>query len=385
MQRAAAVVMQAFRPFDVVARRRPAKLAYLLLSPGLSFGFVAVRAAVAHASWFRLPAGAVHASRRFFKRAPMAIRVVLRGISVLLLCAGAAADDRHCRWDMDSVGDRFERLLLANGYAKVRMYDESFSVLQELMTEELTPDELADVQWQLGLNYRATNEPKKARTHLLRAAVSGRVPACQVPSVWEALAATAFEMGSHDEAAEYAETWHAANEAVHADFDDVLPLEPREILLVAKYWSHVDRGRALVYVDMAVAGRAQNFDAATLLWMAQLREGDAPAAIPSPERPWLAEPPPTLSAVEAMRKVELWQERRRRLTRPAKQPGMPPRVGWASERHDMTLDAVLAFRPASASSVDSAPRAPVLPPLVVPDASSAKSDARQPPSGGRNP
>ena len=321
-------------------------------------------------------------SRGFSKRTAMAIRSVLRSISVILFAAGAAAEDRHCRWDMHSVDDRFERLMLANGYAKVRMYGESFGVLQALMTEELTPDEAADVQWRLGLNYRATNELKKARTHLLRAAVSGRVPACQVPSVWEALAATAFEMGSHDEAAEYAETWHAANEAVHADFDDVLPLEPREILLVAKYWSHVDRSRALAYVDMAVAGRAQDFDAATLLWMAQLREGDAPAAIPSPERPWLAEPPPTLSAVEAMGKVELWQERRRRLTRPAKQPGMPPRVEWASERHAMTLDAVLAFRPASASSVDSAPRAPVLPPLVVPDAPSTKSDAHQPPPVG---
>ena len=40
-----------------IARQRPAKLAYLLLSLGLSFGFVAVVAAVAHASWFRLPAG----------------------------------------------------------------------------------------------------------------------------------------------------------------------------------------------------------------------------------------------------------------------------------------------------------------------------------------
>ena len=40
-----------------IARRRPARLAYLLLSLGLSFGFVAVVAAVAHASWFRLPAG----------------------------------------------------------------------------------------------------------------------------------------------------------------------------------------------------------------------------------------------------------------------------------------------------------------------------------------
>ena len=40
-----------------VARRRPVKLVALLLSLGLSFGFVAVVAAVAHASGFRLPAG----------------------------------------------------------------------------------------------------------------------------------------------------------------------------------------------------------------------------------------------------------------------------------------------------------------------------------------
>ena len=44
-----------------LVRRRPAKLAYLLLSLGLSFGFVAVVAAVAHASWFRLPAGVADA------------------------------------------------------------------------------------------------------------------------------------------------------------------------------------------------------------------------------------------------------------------------------------------------------------------------------------
>ena len=315
----------------------------------------------------------------------MAIRGVLRSIVVILFAAGAAAEDRHCRWDMDSVGDRFERLLLADGYAKFRMYDESFSVLQALMMEELTPDELADAQWQLGLNYRATNDLKKAQTHLLQAAVSDRVPACQVPLVWEALAATAFEMGSHGEAAEYAETWHTATEAVHADFDDVLPLEPREILLVAKYWSHVDRRRALAYVDMAVARPGEDFDAATVFWIERLREGDAPAAIPSPERPWLAEPAPALSALEAMRKVELWRERKRLLTRPAKQPGMPPRVEWVSEHDIMTLDAVLALRPASASAVDSAPHAPLLPPLDLPDASNAELDSHQPPSAVRNP
>ena len=45
------------RAIGRMASRRPGKLVYLLLSLGLSFGFVAVVAAVAHASWFRLPAG----------------------------------------------------------------------------------------------------------------------------------------------------------------------------------------------------------------------------------------------------------------------------------------------------------------------------------------
>lgn len=49
--------MEALPAIQRLARRRPAKLAYLLLSLGLSFGFVAVVAAVAHDSWFRLPDG----------------------------------------------------------------------------------------------------------------------------------------------------------------------------------------------------------------------------------------------------------------------------------------------------------------------------------------
>ena len=39
--------------------RRPAKLVYLLASLGVSFGFIAAVIAIAHASWFRLPAGVV--------------------------------------------------------------------------------------------------------------------------------------------------------------------------------------------------------------------------------------------------------------------------------------------------------------------------------------
>ena len=303
------------------------------------------------------------------------MRNVFRSAVAILVAVGAAADD-GCRWDMDADGDRFDRLLLANGYFRVRMYDESFSVLEELMTEDLTLDELADVHWQLGLNHRAMANPQKARMHLLQTAASGRVPACQMPGVWAELAATAFEMGRHAEAAEYAENWHAAIEAMHGDFDGVAPLEPRELLLVAQYWSHVDRTRALTYVDLAVADPEHDFDAAARVWMARLREGDAPADIPPPERPWLAKAPPSLSALEVMRKVRLWQERRRRFTRPGKQPGMA-RVEWATEHRSITLDAVMASRSASASLVDSTPSAPFLPPFVVPEAGESDS---QPPS-----
>ena len=302
---------------------------------------------------------------------------VFRSMLVVLVALSVAAEDRRCEWVLDTDSDRFHRLLLANGYYRVRMYDESFSVLEELMTEDLTLDELADVHWGLGLNHRATANLQEARMHMLQTAASGRVPACQMPYVWQGLAATAFEMGRHAEAAEYAETWHAATEAVHGDFDNVAPLEPRELLLVAQYWSHVDRTRALTYVDLAVTDPEHDFDAAARVWMARLREGDAPADIPPPERPWLAEAAPSLSALEVMRKVHLWQERRRRFTRPGKQPGML-RVEWATEHGSITLDAVMASRPASASLVDSAPSAPALPPFVVPEA--GESDSRQPPS-----
>ena len=49
--------MEALRNIVGTARRRPAKLAYFVVSLGLSFGFIAAVAALAHASWFRLPVG----------------------------------------------------------------------------------------------------------------------------------------------------------------------------------------------------------------------------------------------------------------------------------------------------------------------------------------
>ena len=49
--------VEALRSIVGTARRRPAKLAYFVVSLGLSFGFIAAVVTLAHASWFRLPVG----------------------------------------------------------------------------------------------------------------------------------------------------------------------------------------------------------------------------------------------------------------------------------------------------------------------------------------
>lgn len=49
--------MEVLRNIVGVARRRPAKLLYLLTSLGVSFGFIAAVVTIGHASWFRLPSG----------------------------------------------------------------------------------------------------------------------------------------------------------------------------------------------------------------------------------------------------------------------------------------------------------------------------------------
>ena len=51
--------MEVLRNIVGVARRRPAKLLYLLTSLGVSFGFIAAVVTIGHASWFRLPSGVV--------------------------------------------------------------------------------------------------------------------------------------------------------------------------------------------------------------------------------------------------------------------------------------------------------------------------------------
>ncbi len=252
-------------------------------------------------------------------------------------------------------------MMLAYGYANVDMYDESFNMLAGLMAEDLTRDESAAVHKRLGLVHYRTKSLEKALFHYRQAAESQRVPRCQMPGIWVVLADVAFEMGRFEEAAEYAENWRAANEAVHPKYRNVLPLAPKEVLLMAKFWSHVERNRALAYVDMAMQDASHDFDAATLAWIQRLREGEAPAEIPPMERPWLAKPTPSLSTREVMRRVEVYLEGRRRLTRPTEQPAALAREEWVSDwQRATTLDAIML--PPAADDVAVELEAPVLPP-----------------------
>lgn len=261
------------------------------------------------------------------------------------------------------------------------MYQRSFAVLAELAAEDLGPKTRARVEEQIGHNHYMTNAVEEARSHYLQAVASGHRPACRMPKFWKTIAGLVFEAGRFEEAAEYAEKWRTTNEAVHADFAHLHPLSPVELLLIAKYWSHLDRLRALSYVDMALAAAERSFDVPTLVWIRRLRNGEALAEVPPLERPWLAEPPLSLSAREVMRKVEIWQERRQLLTRPPPRPGPIGRgnvrdpIGWTSNSQRMTLDALMR-PPVAAGSVAVVPQLPILPPPRTSDAVCRESPSR---------
>ena len=299
----------------------------------------------------------------------------LNVLAVALLVAlgsasSAVAGGKRCESALGGRADQFERLVLASGYAGARMYDESLEVLAELMAEDLDLYARDSAHELLGHNYYAIGDLEMARSHLLEVASSVRQPACGMPWLWKTLAAVAFEMGCHAEAASYAEAWQTANATIWRDFEGFRALTTAERLLVAKYWSHVDRERALALAEAALAafaepgmGAAMDVDAATSAWIARLRQGEAPAEIPPLERPWLAQPAPSLSAAEAMRRVEVWQERRWRLTRPAEQPGGVPREEWVTDSWRLTPGAVPPPPPAA---VPLALHPPSLPALTVP-------------------
>lgn len=321
------------------------------------------------------------------------MREAVVGLTCALLSATAAGADRRCQVDLDADREQFERLILSAGYARVRMYDESFEVLSGLLAEAPRPRTRASVHERLGYNHYQVRNLEKARFHLLEASAAHR-PACGGPRRWKTLAAVAFEMGRHAEAAEYADAWQTSNEAIWQDFEGLRALTTAERLLVARYWSHVDRERALALAEAALAdaaepgtGAAADVDAATSARIARLRQGEAPAEIPPLERPWLEQPAPSLSAAEAMRRVEVWQERRWRLTRPAEQPGGVPREEWVTDSWRLTPGAVPPPPPAA---VPLALHPPSLPALAVPggpgaSAPSADEAAKRVEANGADP
>ena len=292
-------------------------------------------------------------------------------LALALWGGDVAANGKHCRWMLDTEGDQFERLVLADGYARVRMYDESFQVIAALMAEGLRPRALASAHRRLGWNHYAVGALAKARHHLLEVIGSGQQPACQQPWTWKTLAEVAFEMGRHAEAAKHIDAAQASHEKAARRFGNIEPLTKAQRLLAAKYWSHVDRQRALALVDAALATAAEpgpgdagdEVDAAASAWIARLRQGEAPAEIPPLKRPWLEQPAPSFTAAEAMRRVEVWQERRWRLTRPAEQPGGVPREEWVTDTWRLTPGAIPPPPPAV---VPLALHPPSLPALRVP-------------------
>lgn len=231
----------------------------------------------------------------------------------------------HCVWRQSSSrGDSaLEVLMLANGYARLHMYEESLEALATLEEDKLSQDAQASVHRQRGSNYYQLAELEKANHHLLLAIESGRLPLHRRAIVWGILMSVAFERGNFAEAAAHGEKSRAdyfAADCTNKDDQLIAELDLR----FAKYLSHVDRERALHFAQSAVATAAlSTIDAADLEWVALLEAGPTPAPIPPIRRPWLETPPAPVSEAEVLRHVT-WTTTFRKLILP------PPEVLRAS-------------------------------------------------------
>ena len=212
---------------------------------------------------------------------------------------------------------------LANGYARLRMYDESFKALATLDPDALTPNAQAFVHWQRGANYYQLGELDDAHRHLLLAIESGRLPLHLRAQVRSNLMLVDFERGAFAEAAAHGEQSRAdyfAAKCTNKDAQLIAKLDMQH----AKYLSHTDREKALHYARSAVAeATAGTLDPADREWLALLEAGPAPASIPPLRRPWLEDPPAPVSEAEALRHVT-WTATYRKLILP------PPEVLRAS-------------------------------------------------------
>ena len=128
--------------------------------------------------------------------------------ATVLSALGAAtvlADTRDgCTWFLQA-GSDLATQALAHGYARVRMYDESFEVLAALEQSSTSLDDQATIHRQRGLNYYQLGELDKARHHLLLAIESGRLPIDRRSRVYHTLMLVDFERGDYAEAAAHAE------------------------------------------------------------------------------------------------------------------------------------------------------------------------------------
>lgn len=238
----------------------------------------------------------------------------------------AWAEAVRCEWmyQSNSRGESgLETLMLASGYAKVRMYKESFEVLDALEQDPPTRDAQASIHLRRGENYFELGELDKAHHYLLLAVESGRLPLYWRSYTRRLLKLLDFERGRFAEGAAYGEQARKDYFAADCTSKDE-QLIARLDLALAKYLSHVDRERALHYARGAVATAAPGtLDPADLEWVALLEAGPAPAPLPTIRRPWLEDPPPPASEAEVLRHVT-WTKSYRKLILP------PPEVLRAS-------------------------------------------------------
>ena len=273
-----------------------------------------------------------------------------------------------CVWRTrsNSSGDAgLEARRLANGYARLRTYDESFKALATLDPDALTPDAQVFVHWQRGANYYQLGELDDAHRHLLLAIESGRLPLHLRAQVWSSLMLVDFERGAFAEAAAHGERSRAdyfAAKCTSKDAQLIAKLDMQH----AKYLSHADREKALHYARSAVAkAAAGTLDPADLEWLALLEAGPAPASIRPLQRPWLEGPPAPVSEAEVLRHV-IWIATYRKLIPP------PPEVLRASADPDDLSpywdSGQTVHRPPSIEALKLRLPKPTVPPPAIDDA-----------------
>lgn len=264
-------------------------------------------------------------------------------------------------------GSRLETLALAAGYARAGMYDESEQVLKDLEGDQPTPDGLAKIHIQRGVNSYAIGDLDDSRGHFQLALQSDRLPISTRGWVRYRLMLIDFEHGAYGMAA-------ANGELSRQDYmtDDCTDKSDGALagldFELAKYLSHADRDRALQYALNAVALAPEGaLSAADLAWVELLRTGPAPAAIPPVQRQ--QRPAAPVTRAEALRLVS-WMTRYRELIRKP-----PSRSSIATPADDalVWVTRKVTPTPPAADLPDMRMRKPVLPTPLLSEPASTPS------------